>query len=459
MRGSFLDNLVAYGSALASAMPASQQAACGISLAVFFPVMRKVLVRGSFWLLWLWLSSNTVLADVTPGSFWKGVTGYLDPRGWPFIPIPEVGTDPNGETTIGILPVFLFLDEKKQINRIFNFDVTYNPTLGVGTSAQILSYPSADTQWSATAGIREHIDRYVDLAYATGLNRDRWWSFEGRLLFERDPTDRFFGFGNHSDSDNETNYTIEQEYVFARFGLNFRRDLQLALDLRPRFVRIERGAFDTLPFTGTQFPTLKGLRRGSNELLSRIFLTYDTRNSRNVPTQGSLISLWGGITDRAFLSSVSYSAFGLDARHYQPLHPRVILVGHVAFQYMPVGRDAPFWALSRLGGDRTEVGYRQPLRGFGEARFVDRNLFAAAMELRTRVYERDIFGTHGVLELAPFVDLGRVFHSMNTNPLSGLHPVGGLGFRGIATPFVVGYVDIGYGSEGVAVFSGVNYPF
>jgi hypothetical protein len=24
---------------------------------------------------------------------------------------------------------------------------------------------------------------------------------------------------------------------------------------------------------------------------------------------------------------------------------------------------------------------------------------------------------------------------------------------------VVGYVDIGYGSEGVAVFSGVNYPF
>jgi hypothetical protein len=37
--------------------------------------------------------------------------------------------------------------------------------------------------------------------------------------------------------------------------------------------------------------------------------------------------------------------------------------------------------------------------------------------------------------------------------------VGGIGFRGVARPFVVGYVDIGYGSEGVAVFTGLNYPF
>jgi hypothetical protein len=35
----------------------------------------------------------------------------------------------------------------------------------------------------------------------------------------------------------------------------------------------------------------------------------------------------------------------------------------------------------------------------------------------------------------------------------------GLGFRGIARPFVVGYVDIGYGSEGIAAFTGLNYPF
>jgi hypothetical protein len=28
--------------------------------------------------------------------------------------------------------------------------------------------------------------------------------------------------------------------------------------------------------------------------------------------------------------------------------------------------------------------------------------------------------------------------------------------RGVARPFVVGYVDIGYGNEGVAVFTGLT---
>ena len=63
------------------------------------------------------------------------------------------------------------------------------------------------------------------------------------------------------------------------------------------------------------------------------------------------------------------------------------------------------------------------------------------------------------VEVAPFVDFGRVFSRSSTDPLEHLHPVVGVGFRGIARPFVVGYVDIGYGSEGAAVFTGLNYPF
>jgi len=61
--------------------------------------------------------------------------------------------------------------------------------------------------------------------------------------------------------------------------------------------------------------------------------------------------------------------------------------------------------------------------------------------------------------LAPFIDVGRVFASTGTIPVEQLHRVYGLGFRGIARPFVVGYVDIGYGTEGAAVFTGLNYPF
>jgi hypothetical protein len=49
--------------------------------------------------------------------------------------------------------------------------------------------------------------------------------------------------------------------------------------------------------------------------------------------------------------------------------------------------------------------------------------------------------------------------SFSARKLSELHAVGGLGFRGVARPFIVGYVDVRHGGEGAAVFTGRNYPF
>lgn len=418
----------------------------------------KWLARGSVCVLALVLLSGSVQADSLGDHVWQNLEHWLDPRTSPFIPIPEIATDPNGGTTVGLLPVLLFTDASQQIRQILAPDLTHNANLGVGGMFRVFSYPSADTQWYALTGASQHIARTVDLLYATGLTRQQRWSFEGRLLFDRDPTDRFFGVGNASKSANETNYTLQQVYADARFGLNLTPVLQVALEARPRFVRIERGAFTSLPFTGTLFPQLKGL--GDNqEFLTRVIVSYDTRDSSTIPTHGSQFALFGGISDQHLLSAVSYTLFGVEARQYLALTSQVTLAGHFAARYMPIGKQVPFWALSRIGGDRSDLGYRQPLRGFGDERFVDNNLFAANLELRSRVFELNIFTTHAILELAPFLDTGRVFHNLDDNPLSRLHLVGGLGFRGIAAPFVVGYVDVGYGSEGVAVFSGVNYPF
>jgi hypothetical protein len=126
---------------------------------------------------------------------------------------------------------------------------------------------------------------------------------------------------------------------------------------------------------------------------------------------------------------------------------------------MPSGNEAPFWARGRLGGEESMLYDQQTLRGYGSGRYNDNNLSVANFELRTRVFELNIMNTPGILELAPFVEAGRVFHDMSGDPIAALHPVGGIGFRGIAEPFVVGFVDIGYGGEGPAVFAGINYPF
>jgi len=383
---------------------------------------------------------------------------WLDPRTAPFIPIPEIGTDPNSGTTVGLLGVYLDTDEQHEIRRILAPDIIYNPGLGYGAHFRLFDYPSDDTAWYAVAGAKENVERELDILYSTGIKRREDWSYSVRAVYDRSATDRFFGFGNGSDPANDTNYTKQQLYADGTFGWNATPSLQVALNFRPRQVRIEQGTFESLPSIQTRFPGVPGF--GANhEFLSRLLVTYDTRDSPDIPTRGSLLVGYGGFTDRAFFSSVSYSKFGFDARHYEPLGERYVVAGHVAAQYMPVGGGVPFWALSSLGGDRSIPGEREPLRGFGDDRFIDRNLFSAGAELRSRVYEISLFSTDLAIEMAPFVEAGRVFQDIDDNPVRSLHVVGGLGFRAIAKPFIVGYVDFGYGSEGAAVFSGINYPF
>ncbi len=397
----------------------------------------------------------------------KNWTFGPDPLDWPVIPVPEIATDPNSGTTVGVLPVLLFTDNNHEIRNILAPDINANTTLGAGGNFRWLSYPSSNTQWYVVAGASENIYRHVEGDYATGLDHSRWWSFEGHFLFEHDPTERFFGIGNNSSFSNQTNYTTKQVYAEAQFGINLTRRLQIELDEQPRYVRIGHGAFN-LPFIGKLFPTVKGLAGGS-DLLNRIFVTYDTRNSITVPTRGALLALFGGFADRAFMSSNSFTTFGGNARGYLPVGSRVVLAGNLYARYVPAGNETPFWEMSWMGGDGPGVASLQNIptsneqtwRGYGAGRFIDNNMVLADFEVRTRVYEMDLFGTHGILEVAPFVDFGQVFHEVTQDPidLTRFHPAGGLAFRGIALPFVVGYVDFGYSADGLAIFSGINYPF
>jgi hypothetical protein len=381
-----------------------------------------------------------------------------DPDTWPFIPVPEVATDPNGGTTGGVLAAVLYTDSKNQITDIFAPDIESNTTLGPGGTFRYLSYPSEDTNWYVTAGGQENIQRRVDIDYQTGRTHKQWWSFEGRLFWEKDPTERFFGVGNDTRLGNETNYTTNQIYALGVFGLNLTEDLQLALNVRPRRVRIDKGAFTNLPNISHLFPHQKGVDGGS-EVPAQLALAYDTRDSLEVPRKGGLAQVYFGVAERPFLSSVSYTRFGGELRRFYAFNDKVTFAGHAFVEYNPSGNEMPFWSMARLGGQESLLTDQQTLRGYGAGRYVDNCSAVANAEVRTRVWDHDIFGTHGVLEIAPFLDIGRVAHNIGFDPFADVHTVGGVGFRGIAEPFVVGFVDVGYGGEGVAVFSGINYPF
>jgi outer membrane protein assembly factor BamA len=188
-------------------------------------------------------------------------------------------------------------------------------------------------------------------------------------------------------------------------------------------------------------------------------VTYDSRDDVTVPTQGKYVQAYGGIAGRRGVSDDSlFSEAGVDARGYWT-YGEGTWAGHFGLRYMPSTRRTPFWALSSLGGDTFALGESEPLRGFGTGRFYDRESVIFNLEYRRQLLAVDVNGTHIDVQLTPFVDAGRVFHNPSDFPLEHLHPVAGLGFRAIARPSVVGYVDFGVGTEGLAVFTGINYPF
>jgi len=400
-----------------------------------------------------------VPVPATPVQPNSGLGQWFNPATAPFIPIPEIATDPNSGTTVGIIPTWLHTDEHEDIRRIIAPDVMHNTYFGYGVHGRIYAYPSADEQWSITAGIKERVERSFIAQLQHGRLREQRWSIATSLVYDRDGTPRFYGVGNDTPASSQTNYTNEQESLQAQVGLNFNHAWQLQYTVRMRIVDILPGTLPGIPSIETLFPTVPGLGT-TKALLNRLAIVYDTRDDLTTPRSGVEWVTYAGIASQGGLLDDSlYSEAGVDGRMFWTLGKDTSLAVHAALRYLPRADQLPFWALSCIGGQQSEIGGTQPLRGYGAGRFCDRNSFSASAELRQRIWSLHIFSTHADLELTPFIDVGRVFAGAGTWPLTQLHTVGGIGFRGVARPFVVGYVDIGYGNEGVAVFTGLNYPF
>ena len=376
----------------------------------------------------------------------------------PFIPVPEIGQDPDSGLTLGVLPVWLQTDDEHRIRRIIAPDLLYNPNFGAGFHFRIYDYPSEDNQWSFITGLSQKVEREANFEYTLGRLREHTWSFTGNVVYERDGAPRFFGFGNGTPKRNETNYTNQQEVLQAQLGYNFTQKWQLLYTARLRSVDVMPGTLDKIASIYTRFPGVRGL--GTNyEQLNRLSIIYDSRDSFTAPRSGMKWVAYGGVASRKGLFNDSlYSEAGIDGRHFWPINDETVLASHMSLHYLPSAHRLPFWAYSSLGGGQTDIGGEQPLRGFGDGRFYDRNSFSASVELRRTAFTFDAI-SHVEIEVAPFVDVGDVFHDGTQFPIKALHKVGGVGFRGIARPSVVGYVDIGYGSDGTAIFTGINYPF
>ena len=390
-----------------------------------------------------------------------GLARFFDPATAPFIPIPEIDEDPYSGTTLGLIPTVLVTNDADEIHQIIAPDVIHNQYFGWGARARFFDYLSDNTQWSVVGGGKQRVESEFDGEYNAGLLREDPWSFTESAIYDRNGSPHFYGIGNFTTLRGQTNYTDQQKYLQTTIGRNLSHIWQLGYTNRTRNVYISPGQISGIPSIQVLYPTTV-LRAQKREVLNRIYITRDTRNDTIVPTTGGAwASYVGAASGTGIVNGDLYSEVGLDGREFWQLGNGVLAM-HVDLRYEPRTartHDIPFWALSAIGGDESTLGGDQPLRGYGEDRFVDRNAFSTSVEYRQRIATINAVGTRIRLELTPFADAGRVFSAAGTDFLSHLHPVSGIGLRGIAAPFVVGYLDVGYGSEGFAIFTGLNYPF
>src|SRR5215472_18121331 len=333
----------------------------------------------------------------------SGLRRWLDPATAPFIPIPEIDTDPYSGTTLGLIPTWLNTNRQGEIAQIIAPDIIHSEYFGWGSRMRIFGFPSADSRWSVVGGGKERVEREFDGQYLAGQTRTTAYSWSVEAIYDRSGVPRFYGIGNHTPIENQTSYLDNQARLDLQVGRNFSPHLQLAWLARVRYVDVLAGVLPTVPSIETRFPGLPGLG-AEHELQQRLSLTYDTRDSVIIPGSGARYSLYAGFVSRALGSSVSYSYLGAEVRRYVALGRDAALAWHAAARFTTSAGSAPFWALSSLGGDRSIPGEYEPLRSEGADRWVDRDLLAVGAELRKRVLGFNAFGTRVELELAPFVD-------------------------------------------------------
>src|SRR2546428_4902955 len=171
--------------------------------------------------------------------------------------------------------------------------------------------------------------------------------------------------------------------------------------MRIRRYAIERGQVHNIPFIATAHPETRGRGLAGGVFWAhQVALTYDSRDSTDIPTRGALGILYGELTDKHIGSASSFVKFGADWRDFIPLRKgNPVLALHALASYTSGDRDTPFWELSSLGG-------RRALRGFGSHRFIDFNRSLASAELRTRAYERHLFGVKLEIEVGALLRTG-----------------------------------------------------
>lgn len=256
------------------------------------------------------------------------------------------------------------------------------------------------------------------------------------------PRMQYFGAGPDSIRTGRSNYRLEDTSFDAAAGVRLFDHVRIGAGggyvlvnvgpgTDPRFVSTER------TFTPATTP---GIDHQTNFLRGSVFAQYDSRDFPGGPRKGSnYIARYTAFSDRD-LRLHSFGRLDLEAQRYFPFfnERRVIaLRGKTVMTFREGDQAVPFYLQPTLGGS-------DDLRGYLPFRFHDDHMMVMNAEYRWESFSG--------LDMALFVDGGKVFSRRADLDLSDLKASYGFGMRFNVRNAVFLRLDVGFGREGPQVW-------
>ncbi len=370
-----------------------------------------------------------------------------------YVPVPFVATTPNEGTSYGFLTAIMKYNKENQVSTLLAPQYNYNKNFGSTLTLYGAYYPKLNQQVEVNLSQSTIINRDFDVRFRDKTFMDAKLETNGYAGYFTDGSARFFGFQSTSHRRDQSNYADQETGFNFSIGYEVFKNFQLAVGEKFRNVNIEHGALKGLPFIGQVFtpqqvPGINGFLINSQ----RVSFIYNSMDSLITPTKG----LYGRTTFEAATavlgSSDSFQHYDAEMKGYFPaFDKRIVSVVRLAY-FQTLGNNVPFLEQASLGGENT-------LRGYGRNRFIDNSYILGNLEERIRLTRMNLFDVDAEIEVAPFFDAGTVMPNLTDIRHKNFKFNPGIGFRGIVRPNIVGRVDMGMGSEGIAIFAGLGYPF
>lgn len=367
--------------------------------------------------------------------------------------IPAVATAKNDGVDVGVIVPYIFADDEGRVTKIIAPMYIHNEFVGSRATLNLFRYPARGEQIKLIASVTEKTERKFQLDYQTLFLDGGKYSLEGNVGFFKNGTARFFGLGNQTRENQETNYTDRELLGFITGGLYVGPGRRVTWTERLRNVEVRVGAVPNIPYTQSVFPEIKGTG-GATVWGHKLAFLDDTRDDTLTPTIGSYLALFLELAQSLTAdTNTVFSRYGFDYRILLPNQTKqYTFVFRAKLEATVGGAEIPFFERSSLGGQTS-------LRGFGVGRFVDNHSLVFNFEERIQLFHVKVFGTVAEVETAPFLDVGKVTDTFRYRAFSQYEANPGIGFRAIARPNVVGRVDFATGNEGRTVFAGLDFPF